>query len=150
VSAFILALSEKLFGFPMPSLLPFKLSPEMFTVLSALNYFFFRIFIPFDSLLILSVDVSNHSILSLVGVLLSEERSLKCFDALAKFIELSQQTLVVILQLMSQLIHSIPLPLLLGKFLSPVFLTFTKLCECIVSLVGQSLHLQMQVFVIRI
>ena len=148
--AFILAFLEQLLGLAMSELFPFKLSPYMITVTTVLEHLFLVILEVINPLLVLSIDISDDTVLGFVTLELSLQLALERFDPLPELIELNQQTVVVVLQLMRHLTHRLVLSLLLVHFLPPVLLALAKLLERVVSLLGHSLQSDVHVFDIRV
>ena len=103
--AFILAFHEQLFGLTMSELFPLELSPYMITVTTVLEHLFLVILEVINPLLVLSVDISDDTVLGFVTLELSLQLPLERFDPLPELIELNQQTVVVVLQLMRHLTH---------------------------------------------
>jgi hypothetical protein len=148
--AFILAFLEQLLGLTMSELLSLELRPYMITVTTVLEHLFLVILEVINPLLVLSIDISDDTVLGFVTLELSLQLPLERFDPLPELIELNQQTVVVVLQLMRHLTHRLVLSLLLVHFLPPVLLALAKLFEGVVSLLGHSLQSDVHVFDIRV
>jgi hypothetical protein len=148
--AFILAFLEQLLGLAMSELFPLKLSPYMITVPTVLEHLFLVILKVINPQLVLSIDISDDTVLGFVTLELPLQLPLERFDPHPELIELNQQTVIVVLQLMRHLTHRLVLSLLLVHFLPPVLLALAKLLERVVSLLGDSLQSDVHVFDIRV